>query len=109
MFNLILYHIGLRRMCEANWRTLRMCPGRGRRRDLTWKPDSIRVQRDLLGARTMRGDEQGAIREIGELPGKGRMGAEPIIIVSNRGPVNFERDEQTGALVGRPGAGGVVS
>lgn len=32
-----------------------------------------------------------------------------IIIVSNRGPVNFERDPETGALVGSPGAGGVVS
>jgi trehalose 6-phosphate synthase len=33
----------------------------------------------------------------------------PVILVSNRGPVNFERDPQTGALTGQPGAGGVVS
>ena len=38
-----------------------------------------------------------------------RMDDERILIVSNRGPVNFERDAETGALVGRPGAGGVVS
>ena len=37
------------------------------------------------------------------------MEAERIIIVSNRGPVNFTRDAQTGALLGSPGAGGVVS
>lgn len=37
------------------------------------------------------------------------MEAERIIIVSNRGPVNFTRAPQTGALVGAPGAGGVVS
>lgn len=36
------------------------------------------------------------------------MSSRPVVIVSNRGPVAFHRDD-TGALVGRRGAGGLVS
>jgi len=36
------------------------------------------------------------------------MGGRPVVIVSNRGPVSFRRDD-TGALVARRGAGGLVS
>ena len=36
------------------------------------------------------------------------MGERPVVIVSNRGPVSFRRDD-TGALVPRRGAGGLVS
>src|SRR4051812_28197715 len=48
-----------------------------------------------------------AFPQSGEPAGSGG-GTRPIVIVSNRGPVSFRRDD-AGALVPRRGAGGLVS
>ncbi|HEU0027917.1 MAG TPA: trehalose-6-phosphate synthase [Ktedonobacterales bacterium] len=65
---------------------------------MTWKRDAMSIHRDGASVDKQSGRT-----------GDDRMESERIIIVSNRGPVNFEHDPETGALVGRPGAGGVVS
>ncbi len=74
---------------------------------MTWK-------RDLSTSGGFRHDATGAPRDgmnVSRRSGEedNSPDHERIIIVSNRGPVNFERDPETGALVGKPGAGGVVS
>lgn len=75
---------------------------------MTWKraiATSVGIAR---GATTI--DQQGRLTgERSGTMGDDHQERERIIIVSNRGPVNFERDPHTGALVGKPGAGGVVS
>src|SRR5688572_13673811 len=58
---------------------------------------AVAVPRNLSGAATTR-----MPRSLAGVP------ARPVVIVSNRGPVSFGRDE-SGALVARRGAGGLVS
>ncbi len=61
----------------------------------------------------IRDQRRSAVPTAGQGTGQGEGSrgdaGQRILIVSNRGPVSFSRDEQTGELTEQPGAGGVVS
>ena len=75
---------------------------------MTWKQDLAASDSFTRGATRIRKDGMGESKRADGI-GDDRQDGERIIIVSNRGPVNFERDPETGELIGSPGAGGVVS
>lgn len=77
---------------------------------MTWKRDIVTDGGSMRDATSILKDRMTANQRAGsDTRGDNRPDGDRLIIVSNRGPVNFERDPETGALVGRPGAGGVVS
>ncbi|HEX9039153.1 MAG TPA: trehalose-6-phosphate synthase [Ktedonobacterales bacterium] len=80
---------------------------------MTWKPDNLTPKPDAQSASNTTHTPRSADQLIVHSAERAQTGRPAdggrVIIVANRGPVNFERDAETGALVGEPGAGGVVS
>jgi len=76
---------------------------------MTWKSRQNESERTASAARaavTIRKDN--ATLSTG-MERRQRTDSQRIIIVSNRGPVNFSADPETGRFKSQPGAGGVVS
>jgi trehalose 6-phosphate synthase len=76
---------------------------------MTWRPSQGRGNTATSAARPALDLRRGVAERTEGITGRQGAESQRIILVSNRGPVSFSVDPQSGKFESQPGAGGVVS
>ncbi|MGH2502929.1 MAG: hypothetical protein ACRDID_10475, partial [Ktedonobacterales bacterium] len=76
---------------------------------MTWRPSQGRGDTATSAARPALDLRRGVADRTEGITGRQGAESQRIILVSNRGPVSFSVDPQSGKFESQPGAGGVVS